>query len=105
MGKKVCNTKQDVPNTDDLTEKDYLTTILTIEKAMVKNYAVAMTEASNQDLCDDYHDMYDNASEMQREAYNIMFKKGWYVLETADESKIGEKLNTIQEGFKNIENS
>ena len=73
---KVSNPKTEVPSTPEMNDKDYLTSILTVEKAMVKDYAVALTEASNNDLYNDFCDMFNDVSELQREVYNLMFKKG-----------------------------
>ena len=53
MNNKISNPKTDVPNTSEMNDKDYITTMLSIEKAMAKDYAVALTEASNTDLYND----------------------------------------------------
>lgn len=96
MNNKISNPKTEVPNTTEMNNKDYITTILGMEKQIVKDYAVAMTEASNDDLYNDYHDMFDDASELQREIYNLMFKKGWYCLEMAEDNKIMQKIETLK---------
>ncbi len=41
MNNKIKNTKTEVPETLEMNDKDYITTMLTIEKGMVKDYAVA----------------------------------------------------------------
>lgn len=97
MNNKISNPKTEVPNTTEMNDKDYITTILGMEKQIVKDYAVAMTEASNDDLYNDYHDMFDDASELQREIYNLMFKKGWYCLEMAEDNKIMQKIETLKQ--------
>lgn len=102
MNNKISNTKTEVPNTTKMNDKDYITTILSMEKQIVKDYAVAMTEASNDDLYNDYHDMFDDASELQREIYNLMFKKGWYCLEMAEDNKIMQKINTLQQEISQL---
>lgn len=100
---KVSNPKTEVPSTPEMNDKDYLTSILTVEKAMVKDYAVALTEASNNDLYNDFCDMFNDVSELQREVYNLMFKKGWYSLEMAEENKIQQKYNTLQQEVSQLE--
>lgn len=97
MDNKISNPKTEVPNTPEMNDKDYITTMLSIEKQMVKDFAVALTEASNTDLYNDYYDMFDEVSNMQRQIYNLMFKKGWYSLEKAEESKITQKLNMLEQ--------
>lgn len=96
MNNKIKNPKTEVPETLEMNDKDYITTMLTIEKGMVKDYAVALTEASNTDLYNDYYDMFNEIIGLQREIYNLMFKKGWYKIEKADENKITQKLNMLE---------
>ena len=95
MNNKIENKKVEVPQTKKMNDKYYITTILTIEKAMVKDYATALTEASNNDLYNDYLEMFNDVSTLQRDIYNLMFKKGWYQLEMAQDNKIQEKLNCL----------
>lgn len=102
VNNKISNPKTEVPETKEMNDKDYITTILSIEKAMVKDYAVALTEASNNDLYEDYCDMFNDVSDLQREIYNLMFKKGWYCLEQADQNKITQKLNMIEQEFQQL---
>ena len=92
---QIENKKVEVPQTKEMNDKDYITTMLTIEKAMVKDYATALTEASNNDLYNDYLEMFNDVSTLQRDIYNLMFKKGWYQLEMAQDNKIQEKLNCL----------
>ena len=99
---KISNTKVEVPKGTTMNDKDYITSVLAIEKYIVKDLAVAMTEASNNDLYNEYYDMYDEISDIQRQLYNLMFKKGWYCLEMAEENKIMEKLNKLNEETKQI---
>ncbi len=102
MNNKISNPKTEVPNTSKMNDKDYVTSILNVEKEIVKNYATATTEASNDKLYNDFHDMLNEASELQRETYNLMFKKGWYTLEMADENKIQQELNTLNQEFNQL---
>lgn len=102
MNNKISNPKTEVPETKEMNDKDYITTILSIEKAMVKDYAVALTEASNNDLYEDYCDMFNDVSNLQREIYNLMFRKGWYCLEKADQNKITQKLNMLEQEFQQL---
>lgn len=103
MNNKISNPKTEVPETPNMNDKDYITTMLGIEKAMVKDYAVALTESSNNDLYNDYYDMFDDVSALQRDIYNLMFKKGWYSLEKAEENKITQKLNTLEQELPQLE--
>lgn len=105
MNNKISNEKTEVPQTPEMNDKDYLSAMLEIEKSIVKNYAVCLTEASNEDLYSDYRDMFDDASDMQRQIYNMMFKKGWYSIETAEDTKIDEKLSMMEQELPQLENN
>lgn len=102
MNNKIGNPKTKVPQTKQMNDKDYITIMLSIEKAMVKDYSTALTEASNNYLYEDYCDMFNDISDLQREIYNLMFKKGWYCLEQADEDKIAQKLNIVEQEFSQL---
>ena len=102
MNNKISNQTTEVPKTNEMNDKDYITSVLAIEKYIVKDLAVAMTEASNNDLYNEYYDMYDEISDIQRQLYNLMFKKGWYCLEMAEENKIMEKLNKLNGKVKEL---
>lgn len=102
MNNKISNQTTEVPKTNEMNDKDYITSVLAIEKYIVKDLAVAMTEASNNDLYNEYYDMYDEISDIQRQLYNLMFRKGWYCLEMAEENKIMEKLNKLNGKVKEL---
>ena len=102
---KISNQKAEVPSTPEMNDKDYITSMLEVEKAMVKDYAVALTEASNEDLYNDYYDLFDEVSETQREIYNLMFQKGWYSIETAQDTKITQKLNMLEQELPQLDNN
>lgn len=39
---------------------------------------------------------------MQRETYEVMFRKGWYVLEKCDNNKITAKFNTLTDELNSL---
>lgn len=96
---KICNPKTDVPSGTNLNDKDYLNSVLSLLKEMQKNYTIALTEASNEVLFGKYNNMYDNIKNLQRDVYELSFKKGWYTLEKAEENKVTEKYNTLNQEF------
>ena len=59
MNNKICNVKTEVPEQREMNDKDYITAMLEIEKSAVKNLSVSLTEASNNDLYNDFYDMFD----------------------------------------------
>lgn len=99
---KISNPKTEVPTGTNLNDKDYLNSILSLLKEMEKNYTIVLTEVSNEHLFSKYNNMFDNIKNLQREVYELSFKKGWYVLEKVEENKITEKHNTLNQEFNNL---
>jgi len=99
---KISNTKQEVDNTINMNDKDYINKLLSCLKEITKNYAVALTEASNETLYNKYKDMFLRYSIMQRNVFELMFRKGWYELETIDNNKLNEKYNMLNNEFDSI---
>ena len=99
---KIGNPVVEVSKGISLNEKDYCISLLSTLKAMEKNYAVAMTEASNEWLYDVYKSSFDLLSSFQRELYILMFQKGWYQLESADSSKIQNLSSKLVGEYKGL---
>ena len=102
MNNEIKNEKVQVPNGVEMNDKDYLNSLLSCLKEMTKNFATAMTEASNDNLYEKYEEMFEDVSEMQREVYEVIFQNGWYVLEKADTNKITKKYNLLNQEFINL---
>ena len=100
---KIKNDKVEVPSGVSMNDKDYMNSILSCLKEMVKNYAVSLTEVSNEELYNKYKEMFLRYSELQREVYEVMFRKGWYILEKAEDTKIYEKYQTLIQEFNSLE--
>lgn len=99
---QVSNKKVEVPTGIDMNDKDYLTSLLSCLKEMEKNYAIAMTEASCDNLYEQYKETFLEISNLQREVYQLMFRNGWYSLETAEEQKINQKYNTLNQEYQDL---
>ena len=99
---KICNTKVDVPTGIDLNDKDYISCLNSCLKEMTKNYVTAMTEASNEKLFEIYKSIFGEFLSLQREVYQLMFRKGWYVLEAEQTEKIMEKFNTLNQEYTGL---
>lgn len=100
---KISNTKVEVPKGVEMNDKDYINSVLSSLKEMSKNYTTAMTEASNEYLYEEYFNMFNNISKLQRDVYQIMFQKGWYSLEEAEENKINQKYNMLTEEYNDLD--
>lgn len=99
---QVSNPKTEVPNGIKMNDKDYITCLLTCLKDMVKNYTIAMTEASNESLYKSYNSTFQELIKLQRETFELMFRKGWYSLEKAEPTKINEKFNTLSQEYQDL---
>ena len=99
---KVCNPKTEVPTGMELNDKDYINCLLSSLKEMLKNYTVALTEASNENLYNSYKEMFDNYTSLQRDVFELMFRKGWYCLEKAKTQKISDKSQIINQEISDL---
>ena len=95
MEKKVQNEETKVPATICLNDRDYLTDILSSEKHMNVDMAIALNEASNDELYEKIYNMAVKIKQTQRTLYNLAFQKGWYTLEEVPRKKIDEKYNSL----------
>lgn len=102
MNNKISNPKIEVPSGIALNNKDYLENLLTSLKCLSKNMTIAISEASNENLYKEYQKILDNIVKLQRVAFELMFKNGWYTLEKAPTTKINEKLKTLNQEFQNL---
>jgi len=98
----ISNPKTEVPTGKALNDKDYANCLLSSLKEMVKNYSVALTEASNENLYNNYKEMFDNYIKLQREVYELMFRNGWYSLEKAETQKISNKIQMLNQEITDL---
>ncbi len=103
--KEISNPKTNVPKGKNLNDKDYMNSLLSTLKEMVKNYAIALTEASNETLYKQYKEMFLEYADFQREVFEVMFKKGWYSLEVAEEQKINKKHQMLKQELTDLSES
>ena len=102
MNNSISNPKTEVPKGTNINDKDYMNSLLGTLKEIVKNYATALTEASNEILYNEYKTMFDEYSSLQREVYETMFRKGWYTLEKAEQQKLNNKYQTLNQEFLDL---
>lgn len=102
MNNQISNPKVEVPTGISLNEKDYITCLLTTLKEMSKGYVTAITEASNESLFNVYKEILEKVSNLQREVYELMFRKGWYILEKCDANKINNKYQTLSQEYTDL---
>ena len=62
-----------------------------------------MTEASNEKLYHTIFDMFTDIAELQRETYELWFKKGWFILEEEQKEKVNKKYNMLEQELVDLE--
>ena len=100
---QVSNPKKEVPKGKQLNDKDYMNSLLSSLKELVKNYATSLTEASCETLYAQYKEMFLEYSNLQRSVYELMFRKGWYSLEVADTNKINSKHQMLNQEREDLQ--
>ncbi len=104
MTSKVCCEETKVDKTVELNDRDYLIDILSSEKALTKDMSIALTEASNRDLLDEYFEFFEITQALQADAYELAWNNGWYVLENAEKTKINKKVTELTKKLEELEN-
>lgn len=93
MPKQIKNTKIKIPATTSMNDEDIINDVLLSFKLLVDNLAIALNEASNNYIYKEYLNIFHETSQMQAKLFEISFKKGWYILEEEDRTKIDQKYD------------
>ena len=99
---QISNPKTEVPKGKSINDKDYMNSLLSCLKEIVKNYATVLTEVSNETLYNEYKSMFHEYSSLQREVYELMFRKGWYMIEKAEQQKLDNKYQTLNQELMDL---
>ena len=83
-------------------QMDYLNDVLQCEKNISNNYSIAIDEMSNKVLFKKVFSIFKDTKGIARKAYDLAFQKGWYSLETAEETKIKKELNSMKNLYKEL---
>ena len=102
MNNQIANPKVEVPTGISCNDKDYINSLLSCLKEMSKNYVMAMNEASNESLYEKYKEVCLVLTSLQREVYELMFRKGWYYLENVDTQKISQKSQMLSQEYQDL---
>lgn len=100
MENKLENPKTPVEEGMDYNYCDFVSIAMTIEKNMSNNYSIAIDEASNMDLYDDYFEMFNEIKDNARRLYEYSFDNGWYSLTVEDSNEINTKLQEMESKMK-----
>lgn len=101
---KISNPKTEVPETKNMNERDYLNDLLETEKNMSVNLTIALNEASNEQLYNKIKNIYESVKQSQRDLFELMFRNGWYCLEKAEEQKITQSINKLEQSMQELNN-
>jgi len=84
-------------------EQDNIMILLELEKNMVKNYSVAITEASNDNLNNQFIKLFNDSNKAQRDIYNYVLSKGWYQIESAEQNKIAQEQQKLSQKMSSMQ--
>ena len=101
---QISNPKVEVPTGFGLNDKDFITSLLSCLKDMEKNYTIAMTEASCKNLYEKHKAVFDSVAYLEREVYELVFRRGWYCLEKAEIQKIDQKYQMLSKEYQDLNN-
>lgn len=101
--RKISNPKTEVKEGLEMNDCDYLSAALELEKNMSNNYSIALNEASNEELYEDYFELFEDTKDMARECFELMFQKGWYTLEEEQEEKVQQKIQELTTKLESLE--
>ena len=99
---QISNPKTELSKGKSINDKDYMKSLLSTYKEMDKNYATVLTEVSNETLYNEYKSMFDEYSSLQREIYELMFRKGWYMIEKVEQQKLDNKYQTLNQELTDL---
>ena len=97
MNKEIKNPKMEVPTGNKMNDRDYLNCVLELEKNLSNYYSLALNEASNDYLYEDYFSLLEDTKDAARELYNFMFEYGWYTLEEEASEKVTKKIDCLEQ--------
>lgn len=104
MATKIACDKVEVEAIREMNDRDLIVDLLSSEKAITTNTAIALTEASNDKLHNIILDFFDTVKDIQAETYEIAWNFGWYTLEESEVSKIKQKEKDLQTKLDELSN-
>nr|WP_295972598.1 spore coat protein [uncultured Bacillus sp.] len=96
QNQSIQNPEVQIQKTPQMNERDFTNDLLATEKTMTDSYSIYLNEASHQALYQDILNICTEAQNEQRELYNLMFRKGWYKIETAAAQQLQQKYQQFQ---------
>ncbi|MDQ0187540.1 spore coat protein CotF [Cytobacillus kochii] len=94
--KKVQNPEKQIAKTPQMNDRDFTNDLLAMEKYMSDSYSIYLNEVSNQTLYEDFMRIFTETKNEQRHLYNLMFERGWYSLDAADQQNLQQSYQQFQ---------
>ena len=82
--------------------KSISTLILSLEKAIIKDYSVAVTESSTVEFLDIIKNLRDMSISAHRDLFDLMSEKGWYQIQKAETNKIDEEYQKLSQEMSKL---
>ncbi|MDF1508551.1 spore coat protein [Robertmurraya sp. DFI.2.37] len=76
--------------TPEMNERDFMNDGLSTCKYLTDSLNVAVREASHDQLYQEFLQILEETHQSSRDLFNLMFKKGWYKLEAAEQQKVDQ---------------
>jgi len=96
----IQNQESQIQKTPKMNERDFTNDLLSTEKYMTDSYSTFLNEASHEALYQDILTIFTETQNEQRQLFNLMFQKGWYKLEPAEQQQLQQKYQQFQ-GYSN----
>lgn len=88
MSQQIKNPPLNPPKGPEMNDRDRINDVLAMEKYMCSNLTIAAWEASHNQLHDDLMTVVTETMACHRDLFNVMFQKGLYSLEAAEQQKL-----------------
>lgn len=85
---EIKNPSTQAPETPQMNDRDFVNDCLMTEKYLTTAYSVALHEMSHDALFQDVMSIYQETENCQRNLYDLMFRKGWYSVESESQQKV-----------------
>ena len=96
QNQKIQNPETQIQKTPKMNERDFTNDLLATEKYMTNSYSTYLNEASHEALYHDILAIFTETQNEQRTLYNLMFRKGWYKLDPAEDQQLQQKFQQFQ---------
>lgn len=93
----IANQETPIEKNGNMNDCDFLNDLLSTEKNISNGYSIAINEASNEKYYQNLLNLFKETKDQARSLFNLLFAKGWYKLEKAEEQKITMKYQEYEQ--------